>query len=114
MARALCNTHSFFVIGDVVWVRVHTGRYEGGWLEGRHHGLGVMLWPNGQKHDGGWSRGEMHGAGVHRWQNGTCREGTWKNGERATWTGNESFGLLVHITNTKNNYYYNNYNNNNN
>jgi hypothetical protein len=70
-------------------------RYEGDWLEGRHHGLGIMLWPNGQKHDGGWLHGEMHGAGMHRWQNGTCREGVWHKGERIEWTGSENFGLVV-------------------
>ena len=70
------------------------GRYEGEWASGRHDGVGLMLWPNGQKYDGEWMAGEMHGEGVHRWQNGTCREGVWAKGERQKWTTSESFGLL--------------------
>jgi hypothetical protein len=68
-------------------------RYDGEWANGRHHGVGLMLWPNGQKYDGEWQEGLMHGAGVHRWQNGTCRSGVWSKGERQKWTTPESFGL---------------------
>lgn len=34
--------------GRVLCGRWSCGRYEGEWKDGRHHGLGVMLWPNGQ------------------------------------------------------------------
>jgi len=35
--------------------------YEGGWLDGKPHGQGVMNYANGSRYNGDWLNGEFHG-----------------------------------------------------
>ena len=37
---------------------IGTGRYAGGWVDGRPHGRGTMEWDNGVSYEGEWLDGK--------------------------------------------------------
>ena len=39
-------------------------KYEGKWLNNKRHGLGIVIWPNGNKYIGEQKNGELHGFGT--------------------------------------------------
>ena len=59
--------------------------YSGEKFNGKFHGQGTYIWPNGDKYVGEWRNGALHG-------HGTC---TWANGHRyvGEWTFNERTGV---------------------
>jgi len=56
--------------------------YEGEWLYDNRHGQGHFIWANGDVYEGKWMYGKRHGKGVLKWADGHVYEGDWSNGER--------------------------------
>ena len=79
---------------DKATLSFSNGRYEGGVLNGKPHGRGVMAYSNGMRYDGDWVNGVRKGKGNFTWPNGDRYEGefhnsiygqgvyTWANGDR--------------------------------
>lgn len=67
------------VIGTCVYRNGST--YEGGWLNGQHHGAGTAVDKDGWKYDGEWVQGVPHGFGRAEYSVGTY-QGEWRNGQR--------------------------------
>ena len=61
---------------------IGTGRYAGGWADGKPSGKGVMSWDNGITFDGEWRDGQFHGFGAKRYSRGGGYEGEWVSGKR--------------------------------
>ena len=61
---------------------IGTGRYAGGWSDGRPHGTGTMEWDNGITFKGEWLSGQFHGWGSKLYSRGGGYEGEWKHGKR--------------------------------
>ena len=61
---------------------IGTGRYAGGWADGKPSGKGVMEWDNGITFDGEWRDGQFHGFGAKRYSRGGGYEGQWESGKR--------------------------------
>ena len=62
---------------------IGTGRYVGGWVDGRPHGRGVMEWDNGVVFDGSWADGKYDGVGSKRYSRGGGYVGEWAAGRRS-------------------------------
>jgi hypothetical protein len=70
--RAMCKTAGEWIQGRpngslCVWAKYKRGYmyYEGGYVDGRPHGDGLLVTPRGV-YDSHWSKGERYGAGVAR------------------------------------------------
>jgi hypothetical protein len=61
---------------------IGTGRYAGGWTDGRPHGVGTMEWDNGITYEGEWREGRFNGFGAKRYSRGGGYEGAWVDGKR--------------------------------
>ncbi len=59
-----------------------TSRYEGNMENGKEHGRGIYIWPNGDSYEGEFKAGEFHGQGIETLADGTRYEGEFKNGKR--------------------------------
>ncbi len=72
--------------GTMVWP--DGKRYEGDWVNGKEHGHGTYVWPGGHRYEGDFVDGEKHGYGIYKWPNGTRYDGGWVDGiehGRGTW-----------------------------
>ena len=61
--------------------------YEGKWLNNKRHGLGIVIWPNGNKYIGEQENGQLHGFGTYfslaeKKFKGDKYTGEYKNGKR--------------------------------
>lgn len=54
-------------------------RFEGQWHAGKLDGHGVALWADGDRYDGNWRAGIAEGQGVQIWSDGRKYEGEWHN-----------------------------------
>ena len=69
--------------------RAGEGVYEGGMLEGKLHGRGVLEWSDGFRYEGELRDGKQHGQGTLTQANGERYAGAWRNGRpygRGTYT----------------------------
>lgn len=58
------------------------GEYQGYWENGRRHGEGVFIYPNGDVYSGWWRFGEKEGTGTYKSkETGMKMFGEWKDGE---------------------------------
>jgi len=53
--------------------------YSGEWKEGKPHGQGYFIYPNGDRYDGSWKNGQMDGRGLYSFHNSEIYSGSWKN-----------------------------------
>ena len=53
--------------------------YEGKWKEGFYHGMGKLVWSNGDVYVGNWKRNRMDGPGLFKRNDGTTLKGSFKN-----------------------------------
>ena len=62
--------------------------YKGTWLDGKKHGRGSQVWPDGSRYDGSWENGIRSGNGrmievveiTQQWTvGGRIYEGYWKD-----------------------------------
>ncbi len=60
-------------------------KYEGDWKEGKKHGYGTIVWPDGKKYEGLWDDDKQHGEGEHFPADGMARKGIWENGVHVKW-----------------------------
>ena len=60
--------------------RAGDGVYEGGMLEGKLHGRGVLEWSDGFRYEGDLREGRQHGQGTLTQANGDRYAGAWRNG----------------------------------
>lgn len=44
-----------------------------------------MTWPDGRRYIGLWSQGKQHGIGTYIKPNGKQRNGEWDNGKKVRW-----------------------------
>lgn len=58
----------------------HDGYYEGGLLNGKRHGSGLMRYNSGYIYDGEWSNDTKHGKGAFIWPDGTKYVGKFVGG----------------------------------
>jgi len=56
--------------------------YEGQWLQGLKHGLGVQTYPDGGKYEGEFAKGFEHGQGKKNYPDGSCFEGRFRFGRK--------------------------------
>src|SRR5690606_11179031 len=70
--------------GQVTTSEVHTrddgSRYSGSLLNGKKHGRGLYMWPNGDSYEGDWVEDVMSGEGVFKDAQGRMYKGQWANG----------------------------------
>ena len=57
----------------------NTRTYEGEWRDGRFHGKGVLVDPQGNRFDGTWEAGQLVGKATVTYRNGAGYEGEIKN-----------------------------------
>ena len=69
--------------GKLVW-RGSRGEltYEGDYVDGRMHGHGSFLWPNGDRYEGAWRDGHRNGHGAYTWADGGRYEGNYADSKR--------------------------------
>jgi hypothetical protein len=63
-----------------VFISHHGYRYEGAWRNGKPHGQGVLMLPDGDRYDGTWRDGKPDGQGAKTIAGGQVFAGVWKNG----------------------------------
>lgn len=59
-----------------------TDTYEGGFVDGKRNGNGVMRYTNGDVYEGNWVNGEREGNGKMKYDNGKIYIGSWKQGKK--------------------------------
>lgn len=57
-------------------------RYEGNWVDGKLHGHGAAVSLSGDRYEGDWVNGRPHGQGVKTYANGDRYNGNFVNGMR--------------------------------
>lgn len=45
----------------------------------------MFTWPDGRKYNGGWHDGKQHGVGEYLTSKGETKYGEWKEGKRIKW-----------------------------
>ncbi|DAZ98031.1 TPA: hypothetical protein N0F65_004521, partial [Lagenidium giganteum] len=78
-------------VKEVAW-------YEGMYVLGERHGIGKMVFPNGDTYHGEWRRNKMNGDGSYMYANGDIFSGKFENGIRVgkgTYEFAEDKSLLV-------------------
>lgn len=71
--------------GICTWPDGRKGKYEGGWEEGKEHGIGTMSYSDGSTYVGEWQRGTRWGKGVQTAGDGTVvYDGIWVCDKEAT------------------------------
>ena len=60
-------------------------KYKGDVVIEKPHGVGTVVYPDGNKYVGEWMNGLFHGQGTQTYPEGGKYEGGWKNGVR--WNG---------------------------
>ncbi|KAL4339413.1 hypothetical protein GQ457_08G023500 [Hibiscus cannabinus] len=67
--------------GSGVYYYYLSGRYEGGWADGKYEGYGVETWARGSRYRGQFRQGLRHGFGVYWFYTGDVYAGEWSNGQ---------------------------------
>ena len=60
------------------------GKYEGDLVDGKKHGKGTYIWPNGNKYIGEWKDNAINGNGELIFSTGAKYNGKWKKAR--TWS----------------------------
>jgi len=58
--------------------------YRGEFREGKKHGKGILVWPNGNQYDGMFEDDLQHGIGVFK-EKRSIKKGLWERGIRKYW-----------------------------
>lgn len=58
---------------------VEKGIYFGQWKNGKNHGKGIFIWPNGEKFIGNFKDDKIEGDGILTWLSGRKIEGLWRD-----------------------------------
>ncbi len=62
----------------------------------KKHGRGVYTWADQRKYDGLWANGKQHGVGKYVLPDGTIRYGQWEEGRRVKWLDvNEEKQMII-------------------
>jgi len=69
--------------------------FEGEYKEGKKHGVGRMVFPNGDVYHGMWEGDQPNGDGTYKYSNGDMYSGAWSAGKRdgrgaLVYTGDDS------------------------
>lgn len=57
-----------------------TGEYRGDYANGKKHGIGRIVYPNGDRYHGMWYQDMKHGEGTYVYANGDIYSGQWNSG----------------------------------
>jgi len=68
--------------GEGTWLHPDGREYTGEWQDGEMHGEGTMTWPDGKQYVGEWQDGARHGEGVMIWPDDYRYEGEWVAGRK--------------------------------
>ena len=77
--------------GLYVWVKpgeeegsvVEKARYEGSWKDNQKHGVGKMVFPNGDTYEGEWFENKIQGTGTYTYKKtGDVYSGSWVDGKK--------------------------------
>lgn len=55
----------------------------------KKEGNGIFYWPDGRKYQGGWKNGKQHGIGTYTSASGKTKQGEWSEGKRLHWLSND-------------------------
>ena len=69
--------------GQGTYMEPNGALYEGEFTDGKAHGRGVSTLPDGSRYEGGWRHNRKHGRGVFTWPSGARYEGRFVDGARA-------------------------------
>ena len=56
-------------------------KYQGNVKDEIPNGIGILIFPNGDKYVGGWKDGKRNGQGIETYLSGQKYEGQWRDGE---------------------------------
>lgn len=73
-----------------------SGRYEGGWQDGRKSGFGVVSWADGTRYEGEWKDGRPDGFGVLMLVSGERYEGEGRGVEYGYGFERHGHGVGLH------------------
>nr|ADD95793.1 hypothetical protein [uncultured organism MedDCM-OCT-S08-C288] len=57
----------------------YKAKYEGEYLDGKRHGSGTMVFPDGSVYEGDWARDAREGEGLYTYPSGDMYAGHWKS-----------------------------------
>lgn len=69
-------------VGTILYAEGDSGeraRYQGEFQHGKRHGRGSLLWRNGSRYDGGFMEDKLAGQGVLLWAIGLVYRGEWRD-----------------------------------
>ncbi|TNV81253.1 hypothetical protein FGO68_gene16862 [Halteria grandinella] len=69
---------SYLINGKGVWKTESLHEYIGDFRDGKSHGKGKYIYPNGKTYDGEWENDKKHGYGKMTLADGSVQEGIWK------------------------------------
>jgi len=81
-------------IGKLIWQNGDS--YYGVFCNDKKEGFGFMAWVNGDSYQGYWKQDMRHGSAKHQYANGACFEGTYLHDKRQgpgtlTWPNGDKF-----------------------
>ena len=68
--------------GPVICNYADGSEYQGGWQDGKRHGIGTYISPTGTRYEGEWENDGASGHGVCHYADGMKYDGQFENGER--------------------------------
>lgn len=69
------------MVTDKVDDQIGGDYYEGGFKEGKRHGIGLHIWNSDNFYFGNWEDDKPHGNGRMEWKTGVILNGGWKEGK---------------------------------
>jgi hypothetical protein len=82
--------HSAHADDDQETIELDDGFYTGQLRNGKPHGLGKMVWSNGDSYQGNFLDNEFYGQGIYTWNDGDKYDGEWEKGNR------NGYGIMYH------------------
>ena len=82
---------------EIVWIpdKGTLPKYEGDVENGKPNGVGILIFPSGEKYVGEWKNGERHGQGTFTHPNGYKYIGDWNKGNFGTGTWYDIKGNIL-------------------
>lgn len=69
--------------------------YEGGWVNGKKQGFGILTWNDGSKYEGEFDNDKANGKGIKQWVSGEVYDGLWRDDRK------HGKGVFIWVDRTK-------------